>query len=1136
MQEPTSLVEVLRLHAERKGSSVGFTFLVDGVGEEAVLSFEELDLRARAIAARLQETHKSGERAILMHAPSLDFITSYFGCLYAGLIPVPAYPPDPARLDRSLPRLQAIVEDSRPALLLTSSDILGFSEALFEMAPDLKRIEWVAGDSIENACSRHWKVPEGDSTNLALIQYTSGSTGTPKGVMLTHGNLLACFKANVVAYGGLKSDLVAVSWLPMFHDFGLIGKILTTLYLGAQGVLMSPLHFLSRPLNWLRAITRFRGTISGAPNFAYDLCVRKVSEEEKDGLDLSSWSVAINGAEPVRAETLTRFAEAFQRCGFRREAFYPAYGMAEASLLLSAKVKALPVVRTFDLGGLQRGVVEDCAKGVEGRTLVGVGHPREGWRIVVVDIQTRSVVPDGQVGELWATGPQVGQGYWGNDLESERVFKADLADGSGPFLRTGDLGAVVDGELFITGRLKDLLIIRGKNHYPQDIERTVEEAHPALRRGCAAAFGVDSGGEEGLVVAVEVERRNRIRRVKEEPPSLPDFDPDVVAPVSLPEIAAAVRAAVSREHEVPLATLVLLKAGTIPKTSSGKIQRRACRDEFISGTLDEIGRDSLATESEDKRAVDEAAVRFEAPNSPTEKAIASIWEKVLGKGPVGLTEDFFALGGDSLRAVEFLGLAREALGAELTVGDLMNAGTVQRLAEIVTRHESKGARNVPKLRRLPRTGLNEFPASHAQELIWLFMQLEPGNTFYNTVGRIHFAGRLDVQALRDSLNKLVRRHEALRTSFVMGPDGLAQLVGVDSRIGLAEVDLTELSESEREAEVERHTALDVRTAFDLANGPLIRLTLYRLTNNKHVLLLVAHHIVMDGWGGDVFVREMCSLYDGLVRGQEPALADLPVQCVDFASWERDWLQGEVLERRLSYWRRKLAGAPAAVELPTDFPRPKGARRGQGARHSVLLPKDLVDALDVLAKTQGTTRFVTMLSGLMILLFQWTRQEDLVVGTVVANRPRREVRSLVGNFVNFLPLRAKLSDPKTAGALLKELKVTVAEALGDHEVPFSRIVKAVGGKRDLSRNPIFNTALVLQNMEARRVLLGGGELQAWVESARAPASALDLRFEVEESAGGTLLSCEYDTDLFRAETIFHLVDGYQNVLSTFAREH
>jgi len=560
----TTVVDRLRYRVDCQGPENAYTFLLDGENEELHLSYTELDRRARAIAARLQSLNMQGERALLLYTPGIEFVAAFYGCLYAGVVAVPAYPP---RRNRNMKRIQAIAEAAQAKVALTIESVLERVEAMAADAPHLQELKWLVTDTISEQLADVWRMPNIDSDTLALLQYTSGSTGTPKGAMLSHGNLM--HNSMLISYGFENSRSTrGVFWLPMYHDMGLIGGILQPMCVGLPNVLMSPMAFLQRPYRWLRAISRYQATTSGGPNFAYDLCVNKITPEERAKLDLSSWEVAFNGAEPVRAETMDRFVETFGPCGFRREAFYPCYGMAEATLIITGGLKrSQPVLLTVDGDTLDSGQAVEAAPGDAGtRELVGSGGTLPDQEVLIADPKSCRRLPDDHVGEIWVNGPSVAEGYWQRPEITQEVFGARLSgeENAGPFLRTGDLGFLRDGELFVTGRLKDMLIINGVNRYPQDIELTVERAHDRLRPGAQAAVSADVDGQERLVIVAEVVRTRTN-----------DWD----------GVIDSIRREISLEHEIPVDAIVLIRSGTIPKTSSGKIQRHVCRDSFLDESL-----------------------------------------------------------------------------------------------------------------------------------------------------------------------------------------------------------------------------------------------------------------------------------------------------------------------------------------------------------------------------------------------------------------------------------------------------------------------------------------------------------------------------------------------------------------------
>ena len=565
-----SLVDLLRFRAVGLFAQNGYTFQSessDGNAEDSHLSYLSLDSKARSIAAHLQQHAVPGERALLLFPSGLDYIAAFFGCLYAGVIAVPVYPPHRTRPDL---RLQAILKDAQPSIVLAPAEIFADRIALTTHNPHLQTLRWVVTDQLDESAAV-WLPSNIASQAVAFLQYTSGSTGNPKGVMLTHANLLHNLSLIQRAFGHDKHSS-GVIWLPPFHDMGLIGGILQALYLGVDVTLMSPVSFLQKPVRWLEAISKTRATSSGGPNFAYDLCVRKITPEQCIGLDLSSWDVAFCGAEPVRPETLTRFSEKFAPYGFRQEAFLPCYGMAESTLLISGGSKMqMPLVHTVQEQALSRNQVVQADEMQAGyQQLVSCGLIWADQKTIIVHPETRLRCAAHEVGEIWVAGKSVAPGYWNRPEETAQTFGATLADtGEGPFLRTGDLGFIQAGRLCVTGRIKDLIIIRGLNHYPQDIEATVAGCHPTLQGSFNAAFSVDISGEEKLVVVSEIER-TQMRKL------------------NMDEVVAAVRGAVSTHHALQLHALYLVRPTSLPKTTSGKVQRRATRAACLENSLNGV--------------------------------------------------------------------------------------------------------------------------------------------------------------------------------------------------------------------------------------------------------------------------------------------------------------------------------------------------------------------------------------------------------------------------------------------------------------------------------------------------------------------------------------------------------------------
>jgi acyl-CoA synthetase (AMP-forming)/AMP-acid ligase II/acyl carrier protein len=554
-----SFVAVLRRRAATEPDRVAYWSEFQGKSGGQALTYGALDRRARSLAVAIREQAAPGDRALLLFPSGLEFLTTFCGCLYAGVIAVPMFPPRP---NRGLARLESILEDSGARLALTASP-----SSSFDSRSRWSGLRYLDTDEVDPSSSERWEALPTGSHDVAYLQYTSGSTSAPRGVKVSHDNLLYnCAYMREVF--GLSPETVSVTWAPHFHDMGLIEGLLNPLYTGYPAVLLSPAEFIARPVRWLEAISRHRATHSGAPNFAYDLCVDRVSVEKLAALDLASWTCAYSGAEPVRAATLERFAAHFAPCGFRRESLSPGYGLAEATLMVSGSEKSQPVTLSeIDVFELERGRALRAERGARARTIVACGRPRFPTRVAIVDPRDLRTLPERAIGEIWVGGPTVAQGYWNQPELTALTFSAFTSDtNEGPFLRTGDLGFVADGELFLTGRLKDFVIVRGANVYLQDIDWAAGQAHPALRPAGSCALSVDDDGREALVLVLELERGYQRAEARE-----------------LEEIVIAVRRVIAEEFDLRVDRVQLVKTGSLLKTSSGKLQRQACRESYLRG-------------------------------------------------------------------------------------------------------------------------------------------------------------------------------------------------------------------------------------------------------------------------------------------------------------------------------------------------------------------------------------------------------------------------------------------------------------------------------------------------------------------------------------------------------------------------
>ncbi|ANN66686.1 condensation domain-containing protein [Bordetella bronchialis] len=1175
----------LREHARRRGDATAL--IVEQAGGARSLTYAELDAAARRLAAALRSRLPRASRVLLMLDNDPHYVIGFFGCLYAGMIAVPAFPPDPAR-EQELRRLQVIVRDCQAGCVLATAEaVAGLAGALawFDGVPLLAIDACVAGMhgagahvvgshvagshvagshaaaawALEAAIApmapmasmapmAAWDGPAADGQDIAFLQYTSGSTANPKGVMVSHANLMANSLAMHQGMGTRVSD-VCVSWLPLYHDMGLIGGLLQGLYLGTRVVLMSPRYFLERPLRWLEAISRHGGSFSGGPDFAYRLCVERIRPEQLRGLDLSSWRIAFSGAEPVNPDTLAAFARLCADARLPAAALYPCYGLAEATLFVSGGDRTRPpICTTFDEDALSAGRAHAMA---QGRRLVACGAPAPGHRIAIVDPETLQPLADGCQGEIWTAGPSIARGYWGN---AEATSRSLVARDGLCWLRTGDLGFMHGGELYINGRIKDLIIVRGRNLYPQDIEAVVEAEVPQARKGRVAAFAVDTPDGEGIGLAAEIAPLQRKRH----------------APGGL---VRALGRAVALACGEALSVTVLLEPGTLPKTSSGKLQRAATRAGWRSGTLHayaihEHGRFVLG------EAGDAAPV---PPKDGTEAALAAIWSQALGRAVEDRTARFFDLGGSSLSAARVAAAIRTRLGVAAGVRDVFAHPELADCAAHLDAMRGKRAWQA----NATDAGRAADVLAPVQRRLWLLDRMAPdaaGRARYNLGMAFLLDGELDPGRVEYAINRIVARHEVLRTSYPEDEDGEpgARVADVahmevplvdasaygaatapdagDGARDVAATAMAAINAATVDAAIVRLAAETVAEPFDLAAGPMLRARLLRLGERRHALVVAVHHIAFDGGSTGVFADEFRAHYAG---------RDLPapaLQYGDYAAASLHAQQSGAWEGSLHYWRAQLAQAPVLslpsaalgrgmARRPEAPPRqPPGADRfdrgpavpgaavPDSARAATLrqvVPGSLARRLSDLARRHDATLFQVLMTVFLMTLHRHAGQDDIVVGTDAAGRDDPALSSLIGFFVNVLPIRSRALDSAPFARWLERVRATVLDALEHQAVPFDRIVDAVGAPRERGRSPLVQVLFVMQDTLRLDLDLPGVAVRP------VPLPTLHARFDlavfVHEQAQGLEIEWTYADALFSPAAVESMATIWAEVLHAVAAD-
>jgi amino acid adenylation domain-containing protein/non-ribosomal peptide synthase protein (TIGR01720 family) len=1085
---PRTLVESLQRRAAQAPDQVALRFLAESAEHNVVLSYRDLDQRARTIAAALQANAAQGDRAVLLFPSGPDYVAAFFGCLYAGVIAVPAYPPESTRRHHQ-ERLLSIIGDAEPRLLLTIAS-LAEGLAQIENAPPVLSV-----DTLDAQIASAWNAPDLHPDDIAFLQYTSGSTALPKGVQVSHGNLVANEVLIRRGFGiDLNPDDVIVSWLPLYHDMGLIGGLLQPIFSGVPCVLMSPAYFLGRPLRWLEAISEYRGTISGGPDFAYRLCSERVSETALERLDLSNWRVAYSGSEPIRLDTLERFAEKFAACGFTANNFFASYGLAEATLFVAGgrRGHGIPALRVDE-----QALAANRAEPGQGSAIMSCGTSQPEHAVLIADPHTLTELADNCVGELWASGPSIARGYWRNPEASAKTF---VQHAGRTWLRTGDLGFIREGEVYITGRLKDLLIVRGHNLYPQDIEQTIEREVEVVRKGRVAAFAVNDNGLEGIGIAAEISRS--------------------VQKILPPEaLIKAIRQAVAEAYQEAPCVVVLLNPGGLPKTSSGKVQRAACALRQADGSLD------CYAQFPDLHA-QASTVALE---SELQSRIAAIWREQLQVATVAADDHFFLLGGNSITATQVVARLRETLGLELNLRLLFEAPTLSGFAAGVAQLQQDGGIAQGAIRPLSRQ--DELPQSLAQNRLWITWQLDPQSSAYTIPGALRLRGELDEDALRSSFQYLIQRHEALRTRFYERDGQGFQRVDANSDFDLQVIDLSDLPVAEREARAQQIREDEARTLFDLEKGPLLWVTLVRLDEDDHQLLVTLHHIIADGWSLNILIDEFSRLYAAASQGQALALPPLALQYADYGSWQRQWLADGEGQRQLAYWKAQLGDEHPTLSLATDHPR-AARQRHSASRHSVRLSVSLSEAIRQTAQAHESTPFMLLLAAFQTLLYRYSGQRDIRIGVPNANRPRQETQGLIGFFINTLVLRAELDGRRPFNELLAATRHTALGAQAHQDLPFEQLLEAFPQAREQGLFQVmFNHQQ--RDLSALRRLPGmlADELPWHSREAK-----FDLQLHSEEDRNGRLsLSFDYADELFDSATIQRLAAHFIHLLQAVCEQ-
>lgn len=1096
-----TIVDLLEVLNEIQPNDTAYQFYTDSKLNSQTIDYHSLRLKAITIAAALKaQGMNQGDRALLIYPPGLDLIAAYYGCLYAGVISVPVYPPMNPKL---VAKLNYIVGDSKPSALLATGS---FKEQVASMSSTFpSKLAILFTDEIESIAISS-DLPEINRNTLAFLQYTSGSTSQPKGVMVSHGNLLHNIRLIAEAYN-FEMLQNFVSWLPPYHDMGLISGILSPLIKGMPALLMSPLAFLKDPLMWLKVISQHEDVMSGAPNFAFNYCIARINDQQKAELDLSSWRVCYNGAEPIRKATLEHFVAAFQKCGLQKKAIYPSYGMAEATLYVSANnefdkhefVEISTEALRNNFISFEINNPTDCS------TITSCGKMSQEVKIVNPD--SLEDLPENSIGEIWVNSGSVCLGYWNKPELTETVFHAQIANATDEkrYLRTGDLGFIHDNQLYVTGRIKDLIIVHGKNYYPQDIEYIVEHSHPMIRKSCSIAFSVEVKNEERLVIVCETEKNEH--------------------PSEWQIIIDAICDALAQETELVAYSIVFLSSHSLPKTTSGKVQRQPCKKAWLEGKLNSTySWNAPFFNDEEEQPVQSVSIDSEA-DELTEWILAWISRhNHQARATLSANRPFIEYGLDSIAIIHFVHDLNEYTGLVVDPGLVWEYQSPDKLAEYINSNQDK----LPKLANTEIIPADTIRLSPGQERLWFMQQLEPQSTAFNIGCAFKLQGDIDVKQFEESCRSVINKHQVLNTAVPIIEGRPVPVIQKEMNDVFLSTRLTDV----QPAIIEGILATETMKPYDLSEGSLFRLRLYRLNDNESIFLIAAHHIVCDGWSVSVFMRDLLHHYEK----KTDHLASQNIQYYDFSNWQHQQLKSAANNEVLSYWKNYLENTPTYLPLPLDNQRTPDLLASIKT-HQFSLPEGLAVEVDKFSQNEGITPFILFFTAFELLLSHYSNQKDLVIGIPVNGRTHTGTRNVIGFFVNTLPIRVMVDSDEQIDHLLQKNKATLNACYQHQNIPLMQLLSQLDIERDLSHEPLFQVLFVMQNMYPE-TLHGeklNGKLQ-WTESGRL---SYDLTLEVvpktSESGQDYQLSIKYNEHLFNLSTIVNMTGHLNSLISGIVKK-
>jgi len=1076
----------------------GITFIL-GDTEECFVSYKELYFSALSLLHRLQcRGFKPKDEVIFQIDDNHKFVCTFWACILGGMIPVPVTTGTNDEHKLKLFKIWSVLNNPK---IIATEDFIGKLEVYADknglsgqMEVIKSRTEFIY-DSLDMGC--FGKIHDSQPDDTAFIQFSSGSTGEPKGVIITHRNVLINL-TSVIEWTKIDSNDSGLNWMPLTHDMGLIGTHIKGVLACINQYNIQTQLFIRHPTLWLQKASEHRVTLMYSPNFGYKHFLKFFNPDLKKDWDLSNVRFIYNGAEPISLDLCNEFLDLMEQYGLKRNTMYPVYGLAEGTIAVTfpkpgEEIKSF----CFNRNNLGTGdtVVETVKDDAKGITFVDVGYPIYNCNMRICDMNDLDL-GENRIGYIQIRGGNVTKGYYNNEVATKQAVTSD------GWLNTGDLGLLRNGRLIITGRAKDIIFMAGQNYYSHDIERVAESVE-GMELGKVVATGVYNQNtkcdELVLFVLFKQKAENFVSLVRE------------------------LKSRINREIGIEVSEVIPVK--NIPKTTSGKVQRYKLRDRYTSGEFDGIRSElSVLMDNElNNRKID-------LPEDETQEKLVALWSELLETQKVGTHDNFFTLGGDSLRVTQLISRIKDVFDVELEQTDIFENPDIVSLAAAIQKQDKKGVKGWDTIKW---AGIEKdmLPLSFSQKRLWFLDHLNEGSPQYNLHTALRLQGNLNRECLEKSLNKIIDRHKILKMSFKEENGQPIQVLNQEIKLGLPLVDLREVPEAERERKAVELAGEEAAKTFQLDKAPLIRAKLLCLNDEEHILVMVVHHIVFDGWSFGIFLKELTNYYELFRTGKGQSLSEPEVQYSDFVYWQTRKQNDGLLENQLKYWKNKLSADIPALNLPLDRQRP-AVQTYNGAKFTASIAPGLVKKLKKLAGKENSTLFMVLLAVFNVLLHRYTGQEDIVVGSPVANRNRKDTEDVIGFFTNNLVMRSCFTKKTSFLELLQKVKSTTLEAYSNQDVPFEKIVEELHVKRDMSLNPLFQVLFSLRNTNIS--LEGFSEISASTIDTDNGFARFDLALDMREVGDGLAADFEYNTDLFNADTIKRMAGHYRQLLESIAQ--